>query len=245
MLNRGMPETPRRETDHEWRNEQTFSSSANLPPKIVAVSQTSTNRAPTPQPATPESDSMAHNNCTAAVEWLLSDIPAPKTSPDATLDPLRPLLNCASDASWNGIVDWLTAAFHPDRPCPALILHAPPGSGNTTAARLLRTLTDPNSEPLAVLPSRNIPEVAFAVFRIRSDTKHPKCGHFSTRFATVCHKAPNDANSSQSTARRGTSNHKPHPTTSRRAGNPSLLNTARAGASRPLIRPSLPGFPPP
>ena len=79
--------------------------------------------------------------------------PAP-AAPETTLDPLRPLLNCASDASWNGIIDWLTAALHPNRPCPVLILHGPPGSGKTNAARLLRSLIDPNCEPLAVLPSR-------------------------------------------------------------------------------------------
>jgi len=90
----------------------------------------------------------------------LLPIPTPDTgAPHATLDALRPLLNCApdangNDAGWNGIVDWLTAALHPDRPCPVLILHGPPGSGKTTAARLLRSLIDPNCQPLAVLPSR-------------------------------------------------------------------------------------------
>ena len=90
-----------------------------------------------------------------SVRGLLSiPTPQPPENPQATLDPLRPLLNCASDESWNGITDWLSAAFHPDEPCPILILHGPPGSGKTTAARLLRTLIDPNYNPLAALPSR-------------------------------------------------------------------------------------------
>ncbi len=70
------------------------------------------------------------------------------------LQPLRALLNCPDDRNWTRIEHWLFAALKPTGPYPILILHGSPGSGKSTAARMLRTLLDPVTAPLQALPTR-------------------------------------------------------------------------------------------
>ncbi len=72
----------------------------------------------------------------------------------ADLKPLRALLNCPDDRNWTRIQHWLLAALKPNGPYPVLILHGPPTTGKTTAARILRTLIDPVAAPLQALPTR-------------------------------------------------------------------------------------------
>ena len=71
-------------------------------------------------------------------------LPAPTApSPDSNpLETLRSCLNLSSRADWLRCLAWLLAALHPDGPFPVLILQAPPGSGKTFAARILRSLID-------------------------------------------------------------------------------------------------------
>src|SRR5205814_87244 len=71
-------------------------------------------------------------------------LPRPAASPSPELPPhLTPYR------------DWLLAAFRPAGPYPILILHGPSRSGKTTIARMLRSLIDPVTTPLSILPSRD------------------------------------------------------------------------------------------
>jgi hypothetical protein len=76
--------------------------------------------------------------------------PSPASNP---LEPLRSCLNLSSRADWLRCLAWLLAALRPDGPFPVLILHGPPGSGKTFAARILRSLIDPCTSPLTPIPS--------------------------------------------------------------------------------------------
>ncbi len=76
-------------------------------------------------------------------------LPTPTTG--GSIDLLRRFLN-VDDVSWKMIVAWLLAALRPRGPYPILALIAEQGSGKSTAARLLRSLVDPNSAPLRAEP---------------------------------------------------------------------------------------------
>jgi hypothetical protein len=82
-------------------------------------------------------------------------LPAPAASAPASgpLEALRSCLNLSSRADWLRCLAWLLAALHPDGPFPVLILHGPPGSGKTFAARVLRSVIDPSASPLTPIPS--------------------------------------------------------------------------------------------
>ena len=83
-------------------------------------------------------------------------IPVPTRSaedPLAPLETLRSCLNLASHADWLRCLAWLLAALRPDGPHPVLILQGPPDSGKSFAARILRTLVDPATAPLAATPT--------------------------------------------------------------------------------------------
>ena len=64
---------------------------------------------------------------------------------------LRNFLN-VDDEEWPLIVGWLVAAMFPAGPYPILQFNAEQGSGKSTAARILRSLVDPNSAPLRAEP---------------------------------------------------------------------------------------------
>lgn len=84
-------------------------------------------------------------------------LPAPLTfptdAPAAPLEILRSCLNVSTRAGWLRCLAWLMAALRPYGPFPVLILNGPPGSGKTFAARVLRSLIDPSTAPLAPIPS--------------------------------------------------------------------------------------------
>jgi hypothetical protein len=78
---------------------------------------------------------------------------APIDTPSAPLETLRSCLNLPNRADWLRCLAWLLAALRPYGPYPVLILQGPPGSGKTTAARILRLLIDPCVSPLCPTPS--------------------------------------------------------------------------------------------
>ena len=87
------------------------------------------------------------------------ELPAPLHGPEdappdpaATLETLRACLNLSSRADWLRCLAWLLAALRPTGPFPILILQGPPGSGKTSAARLLRFLIDPSTAPFTPFP---------------------------------------------------------------------------------------------
>lgn len=83
--------------------------------------------------------------------------PAPLT-PDspaaAVLDALRVTLNLGppNAPAWLRSLAWLLNAFRPRGPYPVLVLRGPSGSGKSFAARILRSLVDPCTAPLAPIP---------------------------------------------------------------------------------------------
>lgn len=82
-------------------------------------------------------------------------IPTPEQSPGDPLAPLETLRSCLNISSegWRRCLAWLLAALQPDGPHPVLILQGPSGSGKSFAARVLRTLVDPATAPLAATPT--------------------------------------------------------------------------------------------
>ena len=83
-------------------------------------------------------------------------LPLPLPHPEGTVDELRPFLNLPAGSrgkkTWKLIVSWLVEAFRPTGPYPILAIHGPQGSAKSTAARMLRSLIDPNSSPLRAEP---------------------------------------------------------------------------------------------
>ena len=83
-------------------------------------------------------------------------LPLPVPQSGGTIEDLRPFLNLpageAGEKTWKLIVSWLVEAFRPTGPYPILAIHGPQGSAKSTAARMLRSLIDPNSSPLRAEP---------------------------------------------------------------------------------------------
>jgi hypothetical protein len=79
-------------------------------------------------------------------------LPAPEPPTPATLDLLRSTLNLADSVSWLRTLTWLLSAFRPSGPFPILVLRGPAASGKSYAARILRTLVDPNASPFTPTP---------------------------------------------------------------------------------------------
>ncbi len=69
-----------------------------------------------------------------------------------SIDALRPLLNVAAEDDFKLIVGWLLAALRPRGPFPLLALCGEAGSAKSTAAKVLRSLVDPNAAPLRSTP---------------------------------------------------------------------------------------------
>lgn len=84
-----------------------------------------------------------------------ASLPLPEPDPAAPplpLTALRSLLNPATDLDFHRILCWLAAAMQPTGPYPILLIQGAPGSGKSTAARMLHTLIDPSTAPLSELP---------------------------------------------------------------------------------------------
>ena len=70
-----------------------------------------------------------------------------------SIDALREFFSLASYEDFPLAVAWLLACFRPRGPYPVLVLTGEQDSAKSTCARVLRSLTDPNSAPLRSLPS--------------------------------------------------------------------------------------------
>jgi hypothetical protein len=79
--------------------------------------------------------------------------PIPSDDPGPALAALRSCLNLPDRAAWIRCLAWLVSALRPSGPFPFLILQGPSASGKTFAARVLRSLIDPNASALTPVPS--------------------------------------------------------------------------------------------
>lgn len=68
-----------------------------------------------------------------------------------SLSNLRRILKI-DQTQWPLVIAWLVAAICPTGPFPILFLHGEQGSGKSNAARMLRSLIDPNTAPLRSAP---------------------------------------------------------------------------------------------
>lgn len=79
-------------------------------------------------------------------------LPLPLPEHAGKLEDLRSILNLHEEDDWKLAVGWLIAALRPKGPFPLLVVQGTHGSAKSTAARLLRTLVDPNEAPLRSEP---------------------------------------------------------------------------------------------
>jgi hypothetical protein len=79
-------------------------------------------------------------------------LPLPAPTGGGRLEDLRRFVNVADDAGWRLLAAWLLAALRPRGPYPVLVLSGQQGSAKSTAARVLRSLIDPNAAPLRSEP---------------------------------------------------------------------------------------------
>jgi hypothetical protein len=77
-------------------------------------------------------------------------LPAPVFG--GSIEALRPFLNVRTRPDFVLIVAYLLAALRPHGPYPVLALNGEQGAAKSTAAKLLRSLIDPNVAPLRALP---------------------------------------------------------------------------------------------
>uniref|UniRef100_A0A7V4WMA9 ATP-binding protein n=1 Tax=Candidatus Caldatribacterium saccharofermentans TaxID=1454753 RepID=A0A7V4WMA9_9BACT len=70
---------------------------------------------------------------------------------DGEIELLRNFLN-VDDEGFVLVISWLVAAMREEGPFPILLLEGEQGSGKSTAARVLRSLVDPNACPLRSIP---------------------------------------------------------------------------------------------
>jgi hypothetical protein len=71
-------------------------------------------------------------------------LPLPEPEKGGSIELLRKYLNVGNDVDFTLIVAWLLAALRPRGPYPILGLSGEHGSAKSTAAKVLRTLVDPN-----------------------------------------------------------------------------------------------------
>jgi hypothetical protein len=86
----------------------------------------------------------------ATTQPLPEPVPPSPGDPDA-LDQLRRLLHLDGHP-WMRVLCWLLSALRSAGPIPILILRGPTRSGKSFAARILRTLVDPNAAPFTPTP---------------------------------------------------------------------------------------------
>ncbi len=80
----------------------------------------------------------------------LRPLPAPQVH--GTLEDLERFLNVRTEGDLKLVLGWLVMAFNPRGPYPVLVLNGEQGSAKSTAARLLRSIVDPNEAPLRSPP---------------------------------------------------------------------------------------------
>jgi hypothetical protein len=78
-------------------------------------------------------------------------LPLPIPSQDGSIELLRPYVNL-TDADFQLLSAWLTAALRPVGPYPILVLYGEQGSAKSTLAKILRLLIDPQACPLLAEP---------------------------------------------------------------------------------------------
>jgi hypothetical protein len=89
----------------------------------------------------------------------MDQLPVP--SAGGSIEDLRRFLNVGSESDWKLMIGWLIGALRPRGPYPILVLHGEQGSAKSTAARMLRSLVDPNNADLRSEP-RDIRDVMIA-----------------------------------------------------------------------------------
>jgi hypothetical protein len=77
-------------------------------------------------------------------------LPTPQR--DGSIEELKKLVNVGTKNNWVMLVAWIVSAFQFGGPFPVLVLQGEQGSAKSTAARLLRSLIDPNKSPLRAEP---------------------------------------------------------------------------------------------
>lgn len=88
------------------------------------------------------------------VKFLRTQAMRPLPEPEAgdSVERIGAFVNFATDDDLVLAVAWLVMAFRPKGPYPVLDLVGEQGSGKTVAAKLLRSLVDPNDAPLRSIP---------------------------------------------------------------------------------------------
>lgn len=76
----------------------------------------------------------------------------PRPVPGGNVDELRRFVNLENDDDWRLFLGWILGALRPRGPYPVLILNGEHGSAKSTAARVARSLVDPNTAPLRAEP---------------------------------------------------------------------------------------------
>jgi hypothetical protein len=81
-------------------------------------------------------------------------LPLPLPVAVGSVEELRRFLNLPDEKSWRLVVAWLVQALKASGPYPILILEGEQGSAKSTAARVLRSLVDPNTATLRTAPRK-------------------------------------------------------------------------------------------
>jgi putative DNA primase/helicase len=78
-------------------------------------------------------------------------VPFPVPRPEGSIDELADFINVSS-ADFPLVAGWMVGALRPSGPYPILVLTGEQGSAKSTAARVIRSLVDPNASPIRTMP---------------------------------------------------------------------------------------------
>lgn len=126
-------------------------------------------------------------------------LPLPAPQRGGSLADLRPFLNTESEDDFRLLATWLLAVLGPHCPCPLLALSGEPGSGKSTAARVLRRLADPSAAALRhdlrgprdlVQLARNSLVVGLGPLRALPNWLPVSLGCLATGGAFACRRSP-------------------------------------------------------
>lgn len=79
-------------------------------------------------------------------------LPLPRPENGGKIEDLKNFVNIGTKEDWILVVSWLVAAMRPDGPYPVLVIQGEQGSAKSTAAKVLRSLIDPNAAPQRTTP---------------------------------------------------------------------------------------------